>query len=220
MKLLVIDDDIEIYKLLQKTLNPLISLDYKEALPAVRELDNYDIIVLDMMLEKVNSLEFLKELREQESPLLQKIILLTGAGGVDEEIETHRLGLRDYVKKPFNRKVFSALLDKHLLLLKKSSHPIKYGPFYLEISDHVVLLGDKKEKLDLTNIEYKLLRILIEANGRIVTREKLMEEVWHIDDDTQTRTVDMHVSALRKKLQPHDTHLKTKRGVGYYLDDK
>lgn len=218
LKLLLIDDDPSIHLLIKKTLNPLISLESSLILCSPDKLESFDLIILDLMLEKVSSLDFLNEISEQHEHLLSKIILLTAAGNDDVEIETHRLGVRDYVKKPFNPKVLTALIDKHLGQLKKSSAGSKYGVFHLNLTDFSVSID--MNKIDLTTTEFKVMRMLIESRGRVVTRERLMTEVWDIDDETQTRTVDMHMSSLRKKIAPYESLLKTKRGVGYYLEEK
>lgn len=81
-------------------------------------------------------------------------------------------------------------------------------------------LCGRREKLELSTTEFKILCLPMESKGGVVTRERLMTEVWdHLNDETQSRTVDMHISTLRKKLRKGGDYLKTKRGVGYFIRD-
>lgn len=222
MKVLVIDDDVEIHSLIKKFINPLVTVDCLTGLPSSpKTLLQYDLIVLDLWLEQnKNSMEFLSETKDDHPELLDHIILLTGSGTVDIEIQTHKLGIRDYIKKPFDPRVFSAIIDKHLTNLKKGSIELRYGPFHLDLANYEVFLEGESSKLELTQTEFKILRVVVESKGRIVTRERLMTEVWDMNEDTQTRTVDMHISTLRKKLGKAGENFKTKRGYGYYISEE
>lgn len=219
MKLLLIDDDSEIQLLIKKSINQLISLSILSDLPPLlKELEPYDLILLDLMLGDKSSLTFLNKIQESSPHLLGKIILITGAGSDDIELQTHQLGLRDYVKKPFNPKILSALLDKHLSQIKRTSLGTKYGPFFLNESEFKILADN--QEIELTITEFKVLKLLILSRGRVVTRERLLTDVWNMNDEIQTRTVDMHMSMLRKKMGEHGKLLKTKRGIGYTLDEQ
>lgn len=221
MKVLVIDDDVSIHQLVKKFINPLIEVECETNLPAnPKKLSQFDLVILDLWLEQdKNSLGFLALLVETDPHLLDRIILLTGAGTIETEVQTHKLGVRDYMKKPFDPRVFSAVIDKHLTSLKRASTEVHFGPFHLDLSQfEASVKGDGK--LELTNTEFKILKLLVESKGRIVTRERLMSDVWDLNEDIQTRTMDMHISTLRKKLGKGGELLKTKRGIGYYLSDE
>lgn len=218
MKVLIIDDDPSIHQLLRRVLNPLINLETSLDFPRrSRDLLLFDLVIVDLHLGDRNALEHLKNIQEEFPDFISQIILLTGGGSIESEIESHKLGLRDYVKKPFDPRVFSALIDKHLLQLKKSHTSLHYGKFRVDLVQHEAFLGDTQLEISLT--EFKILRVLIESKGRIVTRERLLNDVWDLNDETQTRTVDMHISTLRKKLGSAGEFLKTKRGVGYFLEE-
>lgn len=217
LKVLLIDDDKSIHQLVRKFINPLVTLECVSELPSAREFFQYDLILLDLWLgPNENSLDFLSSVEDSLPEVLDRIILLTAATSVDAEIKTHKLGLRDYIRKPFDPRVFSAVIDKHLLTLKKSTSELRFGLFRLDLANYQAFTKDEG-KLDLTNTEFKILKLMVEGKGRIVTREKLMSDVWDLNDDIQTRTVDMHISSLRKKLGKAGDTLKTKRGIGYYL---
>lgn len=217
MKVLLIDDDPAIHDLIKALLNPLIRLEAYRAIPQNLEtLKNSDLIVLDLMLDGESSLAFLKRLATQTPELLKRIILMTAEGSVDDEVEVHRLGLADFVKKPFHPSVLSALIDKHLKLVAQTAAPKTYGPFTVDLVH--LEISTPEARFELTPREFKLLKALIEAQGRVLTREQIMEHVWDIDQDTQTRTIDMHISSIRKKIRPYAHMLKTRRGVGIYLD--
>ena len=222
MKVLLIDDDLSIHQLMKKFINPLITLECLSSLPTnSKKFSDFDLIILDLWLEQdKNSLEFLNHIQESSPHLLDKVILLTGSGSEEIEVETHKLGVRDYVKKPVNPRVFSALIDKHLKSLKKGTSELRYGPFLLDLAKYEAYVEGESGKLELSNTEFKVLKMMMESRGRIVTRERLMTEVWDMNDETQTRTVDMHISTLRRKLGPAADLLKTKRGVGYFLSEK
>lgn len=217
MKVLLIDDDPAIHDLVRALLNPLIHLDSQAQLPKDPViLGGYDLVLLDLMLEGVSSLTFLQQLAKSAPALLARVILMTAEGSVDDEVQVHRLGLADFVKKPFHPSVLSALIDKHLKHRTLAQAPKAYGPFRVDLQ--ALEISVPEGRLDLTPKEFKLLRALIDAQGRVLTREVIMEHVWDIDQETQTRTIDMHVSALRKKIAPYAHLLKTRRGVGLYLD--
>lgn len=218
MKVLVIDDDLSIHALVKKFINPLISLDLLADLPDPKKLGNYDLIILDFWLSNdKNSLEYLNTLSLKSPEVLDRIILLTGSGSEDVEVEVHKLGVRDFIKKPFNPRVFSAVIDKHLMHLKKTNVDLRYGPIRLDMANFEAYVDGVSEKLDLTTTEFKILRLMVESKGRVVTRDRLITDVWDMNEDTTTRTIDMHISTLRKKLGPGSDFLKTKRGLGYYL---
>ncbi len=219
MKLLLIDDDSDIHKLIQKSINPLISLSILSDTPSkIKDLEQFDLVLLDLMIGDKSSLPFLLKIQDESPHLLLKIILITASGTDEIELQTHQLGLRDYVKKPFNLKILSAIIDKHLSQLKRFSAGTKYGPFFLNDSEFKILIDDKD--IELTITEFKVLKMLIQSRGRVVTRERLLTEVWEMDDEVQTRTVDQHMSILRKKLGKAGNLLKTKRGIGYTLEEK
>jgi DNA-binding response OmpR family regulator len=222
LKVLLIDDDLAIHQLMRKFINPLITLECLTGLPAdSRKFSDFDLIILDLWLEQdKNSLKFLNNIQETSPYLLDKVILLTGSGSEETEVETHKLGVRDYVKKPVNPRVFSALIDKHLKSLNKGTSELRFGPFRLDLANYEAYVEGENGKLDLSNTEFKVLKMMMESRGRIVTRERLMTEVWEMNDEIQTRTVDMHISTLRKKLKTASDLLKTKRGVGYFLSEK
>lgn len=218
MKILLIDDDQDIHKLVKKAINPLVTLEAVSSFPSnITEFEKYDLILLDLMLKEGSSLKMLEELDEDEATFFDRIILLTASNDDDIEVEFHKFGVLDYIKKPFNPKILSAKIDKHLSQKKKSNTELKYGPFFLDLNNHVVTV-EENQKIELTMKEFKILRKLVEAKGRTITKEQMITDIWSMNEDTQTRTVDMHVSSLRKKLGKYGDLIKTRRGLGYSVE--
>ncbi|HSB06607.1 MAG TPA: response regulator transcription factor [Thermodesulfobacteriota bacterium] len=181
---------------------------------------NYDLIVLDIMLPKMDGVEVLKRLRTMaiDTP----VIFLTAKDSESDIVHGLNLGADDYLTKPFS---FSELLARtHALLRreKRVSPPSKLqrANLILETDGHRVFRG--KERIDLTPKEYALLEFFMRHAGELITRTMITEKVWDYHFDTSTNIVEVHVSHLRNKIDKNfePKLLHTVKGVGYVLEER
>ena len=177
-----------------------------------------DLILLDLMLPDIAGGEVARLLREG-SPTRTPIIMVTARGEEGDRVKGLELGADDYVVKPFS--VQELLLRVKAVLRRNSEEPqsevkkLTKGSIALDIDRHEVRVSDKP--VVLTALEFRLLKTFLERPGRVQTRETLLSDVWGIDADITTRTVDTHIKRLREKLGPAGDVIETIRGVGYKL---
>ena len=180
--------------------------------------DRPDLVLLDVMLPDGDGRDVLREIRgTSRTP----VVMLTARGEELERVLGLELGADDYVTKPFSSAELAARV--RAVLRRTDSAPaegdgavLEAGDVRMELERHEASLGG--EPLELTVKEYNLLRMLLEHAGRVVTREQLIREVWDTSWFGSTKTLDVHVSGLRKKLgdDPADPrYIRTVRGVGF-----
>ncbi|MEW6431810.1 MAG: response regulator transcription factor [Myxococcota bacterium] len=177
-----------------------------------------DLVLLDLMLPDIAGSEVARLIREGESKHLP-IIMVTARGEESDRVKGLELGADDYVTKPFSVK--ELLLRIRAVLRRQSDAPpadarvVSAGDIVLDTERHEVRV--KGEPVVLTALEFRLLKTFLERPGRVQTRETLLSDVWGIDADITTRTVDTHIKRLREKLGPAGDIIETIRGVGYKL---
>ena len=179
-----------------------------------------DLIILDLMLPKLDGWEVCRRLREEETTRRIPIIMLTARRDEKDVVAGLELGADDYLRKPFSLAELLARVKAHLRARAQDAlgdEGIAVGPLVLEPKSGEVLLDGAP--LDLSPVEYRLLETLVRGKGRLVSREELLAKVWgYVAGDT--RTVDVHIFRLRRKIEPDPEHPKlvhTVRGRGYRL---
>ena len=178
--------------------------------------ENYDAIILDIMMPKKNGIDTLKELRQtHQTP----VIMLTAKSSQVDKIRALDSGADDYITKPFGIMEFLSRVRAALRRSEPETHTSVY-------SFHEILLDNARHSVtvsgvnvDLTYKEYSLLRLLLEHTNLVVTRETILQVVWGTDISVESRTVDMHIRTLRKKLGDAGKYICTVRKVGYKLAD-
>jgi len=190
--------------------------DGEAALQAVKDL-NPALVVLDVMLPKLDGFEVCRRLRAADSPVA--IIMLTARDEDIDKILGLELGADDYLTKPFNPRELVARIKAILRRVDRpiptSEEPIHLGDLTVDAVRREVLLG--VQSLDLRTQEFELLLILAGQPGRVFTREQLLQQAWGFDFYGQTRTVDVHIAHLRKRLAGSSINIETVTGVGYKL---
>ena len=174
----------------------------------------YDAIVLDIMLPGRDGLSILKNLRSQKNTV--PVILLTARTELDERLEGLNLGADDYLTKPFYVEELIARI--HAIVRRASgekSSTLQAGDLVVNLITREVKRGDAP--IRLTAREFSLLEYLMRAPGRVFTRTQILEHVWGYDFDISTNLIDVHIQRLRKKIGPdgQDPFIETIRGVGY-----
>jgi len=177
-----------------------------------------DLVLLDLMLPDIAGTEVARLIREGEAKRLP-IIMVTARGEEADRVKGLELGADDYVTKPFSVK--ELLLRIKAVLRRQGEAPatearvLSAGEIVLDTERHEVTA--RGEAIMLTALEFRLLKTFLERPGRVQTRETLLSDVWGIDADITTRTVDTHIKRLREKLGPAGDIIETIRGVGYKL---
>ncbi len=222
-KILVVDDEIHILELLKFNLEisgyEVICLDDGNEGLEFLQKEKPDLVLLDWMLPNISGIEILKKIRENREISKLPVIMLTAKNMEDDKIEGLDKGADDYITKPFSVKELKARIKTVLRRYKASEgNCISAGNIDLYPEKREVYKAGKK--IDLTLKEFELLRLLIENRGKVLTREELLDKVWGYEFFGETRTVDVHIRYLRKKLDSGETEekcIETIRGVGYKL---
>ncbi|NPA13292.1 MAG: response regulator transcription factor [Aquificae bacterium] len=185
-----------------------------EALKSL-ETTKPDIILLDIMLPDIDGLEFCKLVKSNPETEDIPIIMITAKGTEIDKIVGLELGADDYITKPFSIKEVIARIKAILRRVNKISRkktPPKKDLQIFPDKFEVVVDG---EKVNLTPTEFKLLNLLVNSDGKVLTREKILETVWNNNYEVFDRTVDVHIKNLRDKLGDYGKRIKTVRGIGY-----
>ena len=223
MKLLLVEDNIQLNKALTTLLkrNSYIvdsAFDGEEALIYLKEYQ-YDCVILDIMLPKIDGLEVLARTRKDHNDT--PIILLTAKSTLKDKVTGLDLGADDYLPKPFSTEELLARIRvltrrKNLSIIKNED--ISFGDISVNKNNSSLICGDKSSSL--TNKEMAILVLLILAKGNIVSNEQISESAWDIDAYSTSDNVWVYISYLRKKLKivHSKTKIKTIRYQGYYLE--
>jgi len=187
-----------------------------EALAAVATAPVPDVVVLDVMLPDLSGVEVCRRLRADRRTADCGVVMLTARSEEFDRVLGFEAGADDYVTKPFSMRELLLRIEALLRRTKRPPAPAKAlasGPIVVDVDAHEVTVDGVQ--VTLTALEFRLLVTLMERRGRVQTREMLLRDVWGIDADVTTRTVDTHVKRLRQKLGPAGAAVETVRGVGY-----
>ncbi len=224
MRLLIIEDDREAASYLAKAFReaghvPDLAHDGLDGYALAREGD-YDMLIVDRMLPKLDGLSLIRSLREQA--VATPVLILSALGQVDDRVKGLRAGGDDYLPKPY---AFSELLARAEILARRRAAPAgtaeatayRVGDLELDRLSHRVTRAG--HEIALQPREFRLLEYLMRHAGQVVTRTMLLEHVWDYHFDPQTNVIDVHVSRLRAKIDKDFDRpvLHTVRGAGYLL---
>ncbi len=225
-KVLVVDDEKDIVELIAYNLGrngyeALVAYDGNEALQIARK-DIPDLIILDLMLPGIEGTEVARRLKGDNTTSGIPIVMLTAKGEETDVVVGLTLGADDYVTKPFSMKVLLARVSSVLRRTDTNQQVgageggvLKAGPLSIDTLKHEVSIENEPVKLTLT--EFKLLSALVVARGRVLTRDQLMDKAMGTDVFVTDRAIDVHITAIRKKLGEASWLVHTVRGVGYRL---
>ncbi len=175
-----------------------------------------DLFILDIMLPGEDGLSILKSLKRDGDLSAVPVIMLTAKSGEYDRIKGLDGGADDYIVKPFS---VLELISRIKAVLRRAQAPkaealLEAGTIKIDASRHIVTQNGKE--IPLTLKEFELLTYLVGNKNLVLTRDKIMDKIWQCDFETQSRTVDMHIKMLRRKLG--DDAIKTVRGVGYKIE--
>ena len=177
-----------------------------------------DLILLDVMLPDLDGLSILKKVRTLPDTKKTPVIFVSAKTSEMDKVKGLDLGADDYLAKPFGvmelRSRVKALLRRSNAEMEEKS--LTLGNIHIDSEKHCVHVGT--ELCELTYKEYELLKMMMQNVGIVLTRDRIMDRVWGTDYEGESRTLDMHIKTLRKKLGEEGTRIKTVRNVGYVLE--
>jgi two-component system phosphate regulon response regulator PhoB len=220
-KILVVEDEQDLrqvldYNLRQSGHDVILASGGQEGLAVARE-QRPDLVLLDLMLPDLSGTDVCKALKDAPGTRSIPIVMVTAKGEEIDRVVGFELGADDYIVKPFS--IRELLLRVQAILRrgrgeKQESEPnIEFGLLRIDREAHRVWVG--ASEVELTALEFNLLVTLYERRNRVQTRAALLDDVWGIQADITTRTVDTHVKRLREKLDRARDYVETVRGVGY-----
>ena len=224
-KILVIDDEPSIINLVSAYLKPegyevYTAADGNAGLKSARAFKP-DLIILDLMLPGMDGIELLSRLRRESDVY---VIMLTARTDETDKIVGLSVGADDYVTKPFSPRELTARVKAALRRIKTGPTSgversvLSFKHIRLDVGAHTVTVDDAP--VELTSIEFDMLRALAENRGRVMTREQLLEKVWGAEYFGEMRVVDVHLGHVRQKLGVNEALIATVRGVGYRFEDE
>ena len=194
------------------------SLEGNKAISLATGKNNPDLVILDLMLPDISGLDVCKEIRSNPVSKNTPILMLTAKGEEVDRILGFELGADDYLVKPFRLRELTlrvaALLKRNVPV--ESDENIILGDLNIDLAAHRVFL--ETNEVTLTAKEFDLLVHLARHNGRVQTRDYLLEQIWGYSSDVTTRTVDTHIKRLRSKIGSFGNLIETVRSIGYRLN--
>ena len=216
----ILEDDDNIRKLINYSLKSQGFEVQDFALPSAfwsaLQTTNTDLLLLDIMLPEEDGISILKKLRSNPKTSTIPVIMLTAKDSEYDVVTGLDSGADDYVTKPFGMMALVSRIKAVLRRYEKSdSHKelLEAGGIKIDENQHTVFAGN--QQLFLRVKEFDLLVLLIKNRGNVLTREQLLESVWGISSEIESRTVDVHIRTLRAKLGEYEKNIETIRGVGY-----
>lgn len=224
-KILIVEDEKDIVKMLDYNLKKegfrtAVAFDGEEAIGLANK-EHPDLILLDLMLPEIDGLEVCKALKKESKTANIPIIMLTAKTQESDKVVGLELGADDYVTKPFSPRELIARIKAVLRRAKekeKLPELLKIGNLTIDFSK--IMVSVKNKPIELAAKEFELLTTLIKAKGRVLSRDYLLDTIWGYDHamEIQTRTVDVHIRTLRKKLGAEAKRIITVKNYGYRFE--
>ncbi len=225
-RILVVEDDPHISKLIRYNIEKAgfdnqAVITGEEALLKLEE-SKFDLVILDVMLPKMDGFEVCRRIRQHNRLSQLPVLMLTARGEETDKIVGFELGADDYLVKPFSPRELILRIKSILRRKQQKSETLEgifeFDQLKLDTIKHKVFVGTKD--IILTAMEFKLLKTLMHRRGRMQSRNQLLSDVWDMDSDVTTRTIDTHIKRLRQKLGKMGKLIETVRGYGYRFSDQ
>lgn len=223
MRILVVEDEYKIADLVKNRLEKEkyavdLALDGEDGLD--RALDNvYDLIILDVMLPKKSGPEILRELKGRR--ITAGIIMLTAKSSLEDKLESFSSGADDYITKPFHLEELVARVNARLRKSgSKNPYLLSFGDLNLDLKKSLLTCVDTDEEIGAVRKELAILEYLIRSANQIVSKDFLYDNVWGVESDTLSNSLEAYVSFIRKKLKAIGSRVTVKavRGLGYKME--
>lgn len=223
-KILIIDDEIHIVELIRFNLETSgyevdIAYDGLDGYLKIKENAPH-LVLLDWMLPNISGMDVLKKIRNDEELKDTPVIMLTAKNMERDKVKGLEEGADDYITKPFGIKELLARINSVLRRYNKTANKVEdvlsVKDIKMDLIKHEVTKKDKK--IDLTIKEFDLLKLLLQNKGKVLSRNYLLDKVWGYEYFGETRTVDVHIRYLRKKIETdEEKYIETIRGIGYKI---
>ena len=215
-----VEDDSNIRELIDYTLSQsgFLVLTFDNANDFFKSLQDKkpDLVLLDIMLPDKDGMSILKELRASSHTDNLPVIMLTAKSGQMDKIKGLDAGADDYITKPFDVLELISRVKAILRRINKKETITEYKEIFVDTDKRQVIVNN--QLISLTYKEFELLQLLLNNKGIVLGREKIMNEVWGINYEGETRTVDVHIRTLRQKLGDAGNYIETVRNVGYRIN--
>lgn len=214
--ILIVDDELRMRKIIkdflsQKGYEVLESADGEDALNIYQnKKNNIDLIILDVMMPKLDGWSVLKQIRKDDKEI--PVVMLTARGEEQDELLGFELGVDEYITKPFSPKLMVARIEAILRRADKKDIN-NYGGIKIDYEGRTVEIDEKL--VELSYLEFELLKFLIENKDKALSRDKILTTVWNYEFYGDTRTIDSHIKKIRHKLGKKGKYIETIRGIGY-----
>ena len=217
IKILIVDDEPNIVQVLKEyaeynEMTVDVAFDGLQAYKKV-EKTNYDCIIMDIMIPNLNGYEAVKAIKEIKTV---PIIMISAKGEEIDKLKGFDLGIDDYIVKPFSPKEVMARIKALMKRTKGYNNCKEFGMLKIDFDGREVYVNNKL--VELTKKEYELLITLIKNKDIVMTRDRLLDEIWNFDYNGDYRTIDTHIKMLRADLGECGEMIKTVRGVGYKFE--
>ena len=219
LKILVVDDQQRMRKLvkdflIKKNFEVLEAGDGEEAVEIFFENKDIALLILDVMMPKMDGWEVVREIRKYSQV---PIIMLTAKSDEKDELLGFELGVDEYISKPFSPKILVARVEAILRrTVQTEGEQIEAGGIVMDVGGHHVSIDGKS--INLSYKEFELLQYFMSNQGRALTRESILNQVWNYDYFGDARTIDTHVKKLRNKLGEKGSYIHTIWGMGYKFE--
>lgn len=224
--ILIVEDDKNILKLLEYNLKKAeyncILVSRGEDVLVALEQNDVSLILLDINLPGMDGYQVCKTIKQKNKFMNIPILMLTARGEEIDRITGLELGADDYVVKPFSP---TEIVLRIKAILKRTQNNVdkkdilQINELIIDVSKHIVKANEKE--ITLTPMEFKLLYVLMDRRGRVQTRSGLLSDVWDMNSEVLTRTVDTHIKRVREKLGEYGKYIETVSGLGYkFIDEK
>jgi len=221
-RILIVDDEEDLCEILQYNLGNegYITEVAHSAEEALRKpLHNFDLLLLDVMMGSISGFKMADTIRKEKNVNVP-IIFLTAKDTENDILTGFSLGADDYIPKPFSVNELTARVKAVLKRARtdrlKAPATIRYGAIEMDTVRKRLIIDD--EKVELTKKEFEIMRLLLENQGKVYTREEILTTVWGQDVIVTERTVDVNITRLRTKLGAYGQNLKNKTGFGYFFE--
>ena len=220
-----VEDDPSIYDLIEETLdvNGFNSRGFEEPLEMLQVISKAkpDLIVLDLMLPHMSGYDVIETLQKKKDFSAIPIIIVSAKSAENDIVKGLDMGASDYITKPFGIREFVSRIKTNLRKVPKVDNSNIITIRNLSIDDDKHRCMYKNKQVELTLTEYSLLKYLMENVGRVQTRTRLLNIIWGYSNETETRTLDMHIRSIREKLSHYtdEQYIDTIRGVGYMINE-
>ncbi len=221
-RILIVEDEEDILELIRYSLEKegylvTVAMSGEDAVRLVR-VNNFDLILLDLMLPQMDGLEVCKILKRDSKTENVPIMMLTAKSSETDIVTGLELGADDYLTKPFSPKVLIArmrtvLRRQNTEIVQNDSEVIRFGKIQIHPGRHEVTVDGGR--IDLTFTEFKILQMLARRPGWVFSRQQIVDSVCGDDNTVTERAVDVHILGLRRKMGDMGKHIETVRGVGY-----